>query len=251
MSNVLAKAATGEIESAVAGLEPVCDGVPVSVEDAPTARVLPFANRFAAGRLLGQALSHFGRTETVVLGIAPGGVPVAQGVAQELQLRLDVWLVRRLVPDQMPHLTLGVISEGASLVLDRINVTRSGLTENQIRTLVKENADQMAFDAKRYRRGQPAPGLFGKTVILVDDGIPTGGTISAAICGVRRSGASRIVVASPVGAQSAIESLSSEASQIFCLTVPQRLRRIGAWYQDYRPVTESSVIRILAADPQS
>jgi predicted phosphoribosyltransferase len=58
------------------------------------------------------------------------------------------------------------------------------------------------------------------------------------------------VVAAPVGAQSAVESLSTEASQIFCLTIPQRLRRIGAWYQDYRPVTEGSVIRILAAEPE-
>lgn len=246
MSNVLAKAMTGEIDQAVAALEPVCDAVPVPVDDAPTARVLPFANRFAAGRLLGQALSHFARTETIVLGIAPGGLAVAQGVAQELDLRLDVWLVRRLVPDTAPGLVLGVISEGASLVLDRITLTRSGLTENQVKALVKDNADQMAHDARRYRRGAAAPGLMGKTVILVDDGIPTGGTLSAAICGVRRGGATRVVVASPVGAQSAIESLSSDANQIVCLTVPQRLRRIGAWYQDYRPVTEGSVMKILA-----
>lgn len=246
MSNVLAKAMTGEIDQVVGALEPVCDAVPVPVDDAPTARVLPFANRFAAGRLLGQALMHFARTDTIVLGIAPGGLAVAQGVAQELDLRLDVWLVRRLVPDTMPGLVLGVISEGASLVLDRITMTRSGLTENQIKTLVRENADQMVHDARRYRRGTTVPSLMGKTVILVDDGIPTGGTLSAAICGVRRSGATKVIVASPVGAQTAIESLSSDANQVVCLTVPQRLRRIGAWYQDYRPVTESSVMKILA-----
>lgn len=247
MSNVLAKAMTGEIDQAVAVLDPVCDAVPVPVEDAPTARVLPFANRFAAGRLLGQALSHFARTDAIVLGIAPSGLAVAEGIAQELELKLDVWLVRRLVPDTMPAVVLGVISEGASLVLDRVSLLRSGLTENQIRAVVKDNADQMAYDARRYRRSTAAPNLKGKTVILVDDGIPTGGTLSAAICGVRRSGASRVIVATPVGAQSAIESLSAEANQIMCLTVPQRLRRIGAWYQDYRPVTDNTVMRILGA----
>jgi putative phosphoribosyl transferase len=246
MSNVLAKAMTGEIDKAVGELEAMCDAVPVPVEDAPTARVLPFANRFAAGRLLGQALAHFARTDAIVLGIAPGGLAVAHGLAAELELRLDVWLVRRLVPDTAPGLVLGVISEGASLVLDRIVLARSGLTETQVKALVKENADQMVHDARRYRRGLPMPSVKGKTVILVDDGISTGGTLSAAISGVRRSGATRVVVASPVGAQSAIESLSSDANQVVCLTVPQRLRRIGAWYQDYRPVTESSVMKILA-----
>src|SRR5688500_10361157 len=79
MPNELAKVMTGEIDRAVAGLEPMWDAVPEHIEDAPTARVMPFANRLAAGSLLGQALSHHARCNGVVLGIAHGGVAVAHG----------------------------------------------------------------------------------------------------------------------------------------------------------------------------
>ena len=247
MAKVLAKAMTGEIDRAVAGLEPMWDAVPEHVEDAPTARVMPFANRFAAGRLLGQALGHHARCDGVVLGIAHGGLAVAHSVALELELALDVWVVRKLRPVLEPSLVLGELSEGASLALDRYGLARAGMTHGQVRALVKDVAEQMAGDARRYRRGRPALGLANKTVILVDDGITTGGTLSAAIDGVRRRGASRVVVAAPVGADSAVASLQQENVEVVCLMTPARLRRVGVWYQDYRRVTDGMVMKILAS----
>ena len=247
MPNVLAKVMTGEIDRAVAGLEPMWDAVPEHVEDAPTARVMPFANRFGAGRLLGQALSHHARCDGVVLGIAHGGLAVAHGVAQQLGLPLDVWVVRKLRPLLDPQLVLGVLSEGASLVLDRYGLARAAMTQGQVRALVTDVAEQMADDASRYRRGRPALNLAKKTVILVDDGITTGGTLAAAIDGVRRRGATRVIVAAPVGADAAVASLQQENVEIVCLMTPARLRRVGVWYQDYRRVTDGMVMKILAA----
>jgi putative phosphoribosyl transferase len=247
----LAKVVTGEIDQAVAVLDPMWDGVPEPVEDAPTARVLPFANRFAAGRLLGRSLMHNAHTNTVVLGIAHGGLAVGDGVAQELEAKLDVWLVRKLTPPQDPSIVLGAISEGASVVLDRDGLRRAGLTSQQIRAVVKDTAEEMVEEARRLRRGRPAVTLSGKTVIIVDDGITAGGTIAAAIDGVRRRGAVRVVVAAPIGTKTAVDALSSEANEVVVLVTPPRLRRVGAWYQDYRQISDGSVMKILAASAPS
>lgn len=244
--NDLAKVMTGEIDQAIAVLDPMWDGVPEPVEDAPTARVMPFANRFAAGRLLGKSLMHNAHANTVVLGIAHGGLAVAEGVALELEARLDVWLVRKLAPVLDPTLVLGAISEGASVVLDRDGLKQAGLTSEQIRAIVKDTAEEMVEEARRLRRGRPAVNLSGKTVIICDDGIPAGGTIAAAIDGVRRRGAVRVVVAAPIGTKSAVESLSSEANEVVVLVTPPRLRRVGAWYQDFRQISDGSVMKILA-----
>jgi len=249
--NDLAKVMTGEIDQAVAVLDPMWDGVPEPVEDAPTARVLPFANRFAAGRLLGRSLMHNAHANTVVLGIAHGGLAVAEGVAQELESKLDVWLVRKLTSVTDPSVVLGAISEGASVVLDRESLKSAGLTSQEIRAIVKETAEQMVEEARRLRRGRPALSLSGKTVIIVDDGIPAGGTIAAAIDGVRRRGAVRVVVASPIGTKGAVESLSSEANEVVVLVTPPRLRRVGAWYQDFRQISDGSVMKILATSAPS
>src|SRR5262249_26824161 len=159
---------------------------------------------------------------------------------------LNCWLVRRLIPLTDPHLVLGVIAEGASLVLDRYGLARSGLKDEQVRALVKDTADQMLSDATRLRGGESPPNLTGKTVILVDDGITAGGTLAAAIEGVRRRFASKIVIASPVGCEAAVASLAADVHECMCLMLPPKLRRVGAWFQDYRPVTDSMVMKILS-----
>ena len=56
---------------------------------------LPFANRSEAGALLAEELSrHRLPKNTVVLGMARGGVPVAYEVAQRLALELDAVVAR-------------------------------------------------------------------------------------------------------------------------------------------------------------
>lgn len=246
MPNVLAKVLTAEIDRAVAGLGPMYDAVPVHVEEVPTARVMPFASRFTAGQQLGQALARNACANAVVLGLAYGGTAVAQGVAQELGLPFDTWLARRLMPLGRPGLVLGVVSEGASLSLDRYGLARASMTDGQIRALVKDTAEQMAIDARRLRHGRAALPLAGRTVILVDDGMPAADLLATAIEGVRRRDAARVVVAAPVGKEAAVASLAGVADEVVCLMIPARLRRVGAWYQDFRAVSDGAVMKMLA-----
>src|SRR5262245_15853489 len=105
-------------DNAVGTADTLCDGIPHYVDDTPTTRMLPFANRFAAGRLLGRALEHHAGTDAVVLGLAHGGLVVAAGAAWQLSLPLDVWVARKLRQAAVPRLELGAIAEGAGVVID-------------------------------------------------------------------------------------------------------------------------------------
>ena len=93
--------------------------------------------------------------------------------------------------------------------------------------------------------------LTGKTAILVDDGIQASSLLAAAIDGVRRRGAQRVVVTAPIGVKSAVQTLSCEADEVVCLMTPPRLRRVGAWYQDFRQVSDGTVMKILARSEPS
>ena len=244
--NELAKVVTGEIDRAVAALDTMWDGIPRHVEDAPTARMLPFANRYSAGRLLGRALDQFARTDAIVLGIACGGVVVGEGVAEELGLPYDAWVARKLHSLTHPELALGAIAEGAGVVIDPAAVTSSELSRAQLRAIAKDTAEELAYDARRLRNGKPAPSLAGRTAILVDEAVMTGATIAAAVAGARACGAKRVIVATPVGADAAIADTRRVADAIVCLAVPDRLRRVGAWYTNYQTVGDRTVMRILA-----
>ena len=98
---------------------------------------------------------------------------------------------------------------------------------------------------ERFRGGRPAPDLRGRTVILVDDGIATGGTMYAAIRAVRKRGPARLVVAIPVAAPNIVAALRAEVDEVVCLHVPEHLRAIGLWYEDFRQVPDEEVARIL------
>jgi len=204
-----------------------------------------FADRRAAGRLLADALLPYGGISAIVLGLPRGGVPVADEVARVLGATLDVWVARKIGVPFQPELGMGAIAEGPASVIDRSIVEALGITQEQIDEVTRRETAELARRVELFRHGRPAPELRGKTVILVDDGIATGGTMRAAIQGVKKSGAARIVIAVPVAAPTTIAALRDEVEQIVCLRQPYDLVAIGLWYEDFRQVSDEEVLRIL------
>jgi len=86
----------------------------------------------------------------------------------------------------------------------------------------------------------------GRTVIVVDDGLATGLTDLAAVRALRKLGARRIVVAVPVGAAPAVSMLEQEADRVICLTSPEPLLGVGAWYRDFAPTSDEEVVALLS-----
>ena len=95
-----------------------------------------FRDRRQAGALLGQALSAFaGRKDVLVLGLPRGGVLVAAEVARELDVPLDVLVVRKLGAPARAELAIGAIAEGGVRVLNRTLVAGLGLDQREIEAL--------------------------------------------------------------------------------------------------------------------
>lgn len=226
--------------------EAMYDAVPAHVDDAPTARAMPFVNRFAAGRDLGRALARLSCADAVVLGVGRGGSAVAQGVADTLRIPFGVWLARRMLAPGTSGVVLGVISEGSSLVLDPCGLARSGMTFDAMYQLIRATADRIALEGMRLRRGGAAPSLEGRTVFLVADGIPAEDLLAAAIGGLRKRGAVRVIVAAPIGVEWAVARLAEEAEAVVCLLVSPTLDSIGAWYQEFPVITDTALMQILA-----
>ena len=204
-----------------------------------------FADRRAAGRLLAQALIHHAGASAIVLGLPRGGVPVADEIARVLGGTLDVWVVRKLGAPSQPELGMGAIAEGPAVVLDREIVRLLGVNSSQLLDIARREMAEVGRRVERFRGDRPLPELRGRTVILVDDGIATGGTMRAAIRAVRRREPARLVVAIPVAAPDVVAALGQEVDEVVCLHQPRRVFAIGLWYEDFRQVSSEEVVRIL------
>jgi putative phosphoribosyl transferase len=74
---------------------------------------------------------------------------------------------------------------------------------------------------RAYRGTCAAPALWGRTVILVDDGLATGSTMRAAVGALRQERAARGVVAVPVGSRRACGEFRDEVDETVCAETPE------------------------------
>jgi putative phosphoribosyl transferase len=205
-----------------------------------------FADRRAAGRALAQALIHHAGVNAIVLGLPRGGVPVADEVAGVLGGTLDVWVVRKLGAPFQPELGMGAIAEGPAVVLDRSIVRELGISRADLLEVARREMNEVRRRVERFRGGRAAPDLRGRIVILVDDGIATGGTMRAVIRAVKKRRPGRLVLATPVASPEIVAVLRREVDEVVCLHQPEMLLAIGLWYEDFRQVPDEEVVRILA-----
>ena len=204
-----------------------------------------FVDRADAGRHLAQRLRHLRGADIVVLGLPRGGVPVAFEVAVELRAPLDVIVVCKLGVPFQPEYGFGAIGEGGTRIIDDHVTRQTGLTEQEIAAV--EAGERVRLDRRvsRLRGDRPPVPLADRTVIVVDDGIATGSTARAACTVARARGASRVVLAVPVGSVQGVASLRRDADEVVCLHTPARFFAIGEWYGDFSQVTDEEVTILL------
>jgi putative phosphoribosyl transferase len=205
-----------------------------------------FANRTAAGRALAERLREYaGRDDVVVLGLPRGGVPVAAEVAQALHAPLDVYVVRKLGVPGHTELALGAIGPGGVRVLNNDVVAAYRVTPEHIDEVAAKESDELDRRQREYRNDAAPPDVFGRTAILVDDGLATGATMRAAVQAVRASGPTEVVVAVPVAARATAHGLESIADAVVCVQTPVTFMAVGQWYDDFSQTTDEEVRDLL------
>ncbi|WP_019141314.1 phosphoribosyltransferase [Noviherbaspirillum massiliense] len=204
----------------------------------------PFKDRRDAGRQLAAALMHLKDSHPVVLGLPRGGVPVAYEVARALEAPLDVLLVRKIGAPYFPELGLGAVADGAhpQLILNE-NVVRQ---VNPPQGYIEEEKQRQLAEIERRRKlycgDRPPVPLQGRTVLIVDDGIATGGTMKTALAAVAKAGAREVIFAVPVAAREVLDTLCDSANDGICLLVPRDFRAVSPYYAEFDQTSDEEVI---------
>jgi putative phosphoribosyl transferase len=209
-----------------------------------------FVDRRDAGRRLAERLEYLRSEDPVVLGLPRGGVPVAYEVAAALEAPLDVLLVRKIGAPFHHEFGVGAIAEAGARYVDREAVATLGIDPDELERIIAEEQVELERRERLYRGDAPPLPLLGRTAILVDDGVATGGTAIAAARAARARGGAKVVLAVPVGPPSAAGRFADEVDDFICLEAPEGFFAVGAYYDRFGQTSDDEVRRLLAGKPQ-
>lgn len=206
--------------------------------------MIRFKNRIEAGQKLAVALSKYKGEDVVVFALPRGGVPLGVEIARDLNLPLELIIVRKIGHPMTPEYAVCAIAEDG----DRL------CNEKEIVSLdaewLKTSSDLERKEAERRRvtyLGKKEPAIIdNKTIILVDDGVATGLSIRLAIKELRHGNPAKIIVAIPIIPKDALGALKEEADELVFLDAPTfYLGGISAYYDDFPQVSDDMVINLL------
>lgn len=200
-----------------------------------------FNNRAEAGAMLAEALRGTVGSDAIVLGVPRGGVVVAAEVARALGLPLDVLVVRKLGAPGNPEYAVGAVDEDGRVV----GGTSGIVSDAYLEEAAEVGRAEIARRLDEYRRGREPLDVSGREVVLVDDGIATGMTLMAALDSLRRRGARRIVLATPVSSPDAARRLEPRADEFVTLLEPPLFGAVGQFYREFDQTTDEEVIELL------
>lgn len=201
-----------------------------------------FRNRTEAGRLLAEKLKKYSHTNSIVLAVPRGGIPVAIEIAGALHLPIDVILAKKIGHPLNDEVAIGAVCE-QGIIVDHDQKVDNGY----IRKKIEEIREQIAVRAKLFRGHSATPDVRGKNVILVDDGIATGYTLLATIRMLRPLQPAKIIVAVPVTSMRSVHKITREGTELVCLEKAESFPGVGAFYEDFTQVTDSEAVELLQA----
>jgi putative phosphoribosyl transferase len=202
-----------------------------------------FVDRVEGGQELAKHLDNYRGQDVVVYGLPRGGAETAIVVARALGAPLDLIITRKIGHPGNPEYAIGAITDDGEVALNLAEV--SGVSPGW---LAEEKGRQYLEAVRRralYLKGRNPVDVHGKTAILVDDGIATGYTMEAAIRSVRKRGPRSVVVAAPVASLNTVQRFRGLADEVIIAEMPPSLVAIGQWYEDFTPVQDDEVVRLM------
>jgi putative phosphoribosyl transferase len=197
-------------------------------------------DRIEAGLLLSEKLKKYQNSDTIVLAVPRGGVPVGYVIAKSLHLPLDIVLSKKIGHPNNKEFAIGAVSSDSMILDDHPNIPKKYIDDEiiRLRQLIKEKYEL-------YMGNRKPLDIKGKNIILVDDGIATGNTLLASINMLRKKNPAKIIVATPVIPYDNVPVFEKNTDEFVYLIASKYFRGVGGFYEEFNQVEDAEVIELL------
>ena len=197
-------------------------------------------DRTEAGFLLSEKLKKYQDTNSVILAVPRGGVPVGFLISKILHLPLDIVLAKKIGHPSNKEFAIGAVSMDSMIIDEHSDIPKKYIDNEIIR--LRQQLDEKYG---RYMGDRKPLAIENKNVILVDDGIATGNTLLSCITMLRKKNPSKIIVAVPVLPFDTVPLFEKNADELIYLTASKYFRGVGSFYEKFNQVEDEEVTQML------
>jgi len=187
--------------------------------------------------------------EAIVIALSEGGVFIADYVAQQLGIQMDILLIESVMAPNNPELAIAKVSETQEIVIHGALIEAFDISKEFVYNEAKRvYDDKILSHLYKYRKGGTLQSVSNKLVLLVDECVETDFTAVVAIKSMIGKGAKNVYIATPVMDLFSYESLVQISDGIFC---PYRIRdyiSIEYYYENLERPAFSELERIIHRD---
>lgn len=203
-----------------------------------------FKNRIEAARLLSEKLIDYSNiNDVVVVTIPRGGVPIGKVLSDSLKAPLEIVLSKKIGHPFHKEFAIGAVT-----LTERILSPVAADAPQKYIDDETERIRQLLSQRQIMYYGDRKPmNLSNKVIIIVDDGVATGNTLISCIKLLNKMNPRKIIVALPVSPRETLKIIKElkEVNEVICLLTPPDFYSVGQFYEDFSPVSDDEVVKLL------
>jgi putative phosphoribosyl transferase len=187
--------------------------------------------------------------DTVVVAVSEGGVYFADQVSSAIKAEMDILLTEPILAPNNHDLAIAIISETEEMVINKALVDSFGIDEDYVYSEAnRKYEDNIIPYVYKYRKSVPMRSFKDKHIILIDESIESGLTMSIALKSMIEMDVKSIYVAAPVLDYSIYDNLLGICDGVFC---PHRIRdyiSIEYYYKNLEKLSFETLEKIIDAN---
>jgi len=205
-----------------------------------------FKDRYdAAKKILPKLARYKEKKDVIILAIPRGALEMGVVLRDELKAPLDIVVTKKIGAPGNDEYAIGSVAPDGSVQINQEVLSAYGIPQSYIDDEAKRLKRVIKRRYEDYRGDPIPPALKNKIVIVVDDGIATGFTTSAAIRYIRDQEPKKIILAVPVAATDSYEKLKKEVDEMICLEARDDFYAVGQFYDAFSQVEDDEAKRLL------